>query len=102
MKRIFLAIMLMTVTLLATSTTVINKGGNNNPIPQYTEDGGRIITLVVYRYHSAKRLHNKLNAEKKGEAHWYTSGNNCEIFYQKNDLKTAGHELKHCLDGAYH
>lgn len=71
------------------------------PAKVYTQDGGRVIQLVVYRAKSSHELQTRIG-KKSGEARWIVRDNKCTIEFHGNDYETAGHELRHCLDGAFH
>lgn len=90
MKTILLALLIF---LLACSPPTGLVDIKTHPRNILTEDGGYVIQLTVYR---------KKPKEKLGEALWSPSDNKCKIYYKKLDYKTAGHELRHCIDGAFH
>jgi len=94
--------------VLATVALLTSCGDNTDRVdtvthPQIvrTHDGGRIIQLIVYRAKSKKSLQKRIGL-KSGEARWFVEDNTCSIEFAGNDYITAGHELRHCLDGAFH
>lgn len=101
MKLLLLTTLLTTVLVVGCSKVGDIVDTKTPPAKVYTEDGGRIIQLVVYRADSNSALEKRIG-KKSGEARWFVEDNVCSIDFKGNDYETAGHELRHCLDGAFH